>query len=381
MTGRDAHAATAPLRVGVIGCGVVSGTYLGNRHLFESFEIVACADLDASRAEARAAEFAIPRACSVDELLNDPNVDAVLNLTVPTAHASVSLAALEAGKHVFVEKPLAVSLADGRRILEVAKERGLRVGVAPDTFLGAGLQTCRALLDQMRIGAPVAASAFMLGHGHESWHPDPAFFYQVGGGPLLDMGPYYVTALVVLLGPVQRVTAASRITFPERRITSEPRRGQVIRVEVPTHIAGVLEFASGAIASLVTTFDVWGGTAPRLEIYGTTGTLLAPDPQAFGGPVFLLEPSTRRWTEVGLSHGFADNSRGLGLSDMARALGTGRPHRASGELGLHVLEIMHGLLLAAQEGRHYTLASTCGLPEALPVGFGLKRPADRFNSS
>lgn len=357
-----------PVKVGIVGCGAISGIYLKNSHILEMIDVVACADLLLDRAKARAEEYGIPKACTVDELLADPEIEIVVNLTIPKAHAEVALEAVRAGKSVYNEKPLTVEREDGRLLLREAKERGVLVGGAPDTFLGAGLQTCRKLVDDGWIGEPVAATAFMLSHGHESWHPDPVFYYKRGGGPMFDMGPYYLTALVNLIGPVARVTGSTRITFPERTITSKPKYGQTIIVETPTHIAGVMEFASGAIGTIVTSFDVWGGNVPHIEIYGTEGTLSVPDPNHFGGPVRVRRAGEREWTEVPLTHGYSENSRGLGVADMAYALRTGRPHRASGELAYHVLDIMHAFHDAAAGGVHVRLESTCQRPAPLPVG-------------
>lgn len=350
----------------MIGCGDISGIYLKNARLLEPIQVVAVADLIPARAAAKAAEFAVPRACSVAELLADPQIEIVLNLTVPKAHAEVAMAALAAGKSVYNEKPLAIKRADGQRLLEVARQRGLRLGGAPDTFLGAGLQTARKLVDDGAIGQPVAATACMVCHGHENWHPDPEFHYAAGGGPLLDMGPYYLTALVSLLGPVQRVCGSARISLPQRTITSAPKRGRTIQVETPTHIAGILDFAAGPIATLLTSFDVWHANLPLLEIYGTQGSLSAPDPNAFGGPVRLRRSDQEEWADVPLAFGYADNSRGLGLADMAAAMRTGRPHRASGELAYHVLDVMEAILDSARSGQHVRIQSTCERPAPLP---------------
>lgn len=353
--------------VGIIGCGNISGIYFKMCQTFRNLQVVACADLLPERARARAEEFGVPRACSVEELLADPNVDIVVNLTVPQAHAEICLAALEAGKHVHVEKPLAVHRGDGQKIVALAKSKGLRVGAAPDTFLGGGMQTCRKLLDDGWIGEPVAATAFMLCHGHETWHPDPAFYYQPGGGPMFDMGPYYLTALVSLLGPVQRVTGATRITFPTRTITSQPKYGTVVRVEVPTHVAGLMEFANGAIGTIIQSFDVWSHTLPCIEIYGTEGSMRVPDPNGFGGPVLVRRAGAKEWSEIPLTHGFTENARGIGVADMAAAIASGRPHRCSGELAFHVLDLMEGFHDAANQGAHYTLVSTVERPAPLPM--------------
>ena len=229
----------------------------------------------------------VPQACSVDELLSDPRIQIVVNLTPPAVHAGVAMAVLLAGKSVYNEKPLALTCEDAHKMIEMATSGGLRIGCAPDTILGAGLQTCRKLIDDGAIGLPIAATAFMLCHGHESWHPDPEFYYQVGGGPMFDMGPYYLTALVSLLGPVSRVSGSDRASFSERVIGSSPKKGQKIKVEVPTHVTGLLDFANGAMGTIITSFDVWSHTLPHLEIYGSEGTLSLPDPNTFGGPVRL----------------------------------------------------------------------------------------------
>ncbi len=358
-----------PTKIGVIGCGKISAAYLGIARQWPILHVEAVADLDPERAQARAEEFEVPRVLSVEDLLAEPEVEIVVNLTIPSAHDQIARAALEAGKSVYNEKPLAVKRADGAALVELARARGGRLGGAPDTFLGAGIQTCRKLVDDGWIGEPVAATAFMMCHGHESWHPDPAFYYQAGGGPMFDMGPYYLTALVNLMGPVCRVTGMARTTFPTRTITSQPRLGEVIHVEVPTHVAGVMEFASGAIGTITTSFDVWGGRLPPIEIYGTEGTLAVPNPNSFGGPV-LIKGGRRGgdWQEVPLSHPNDENSRSMGVADMAYALRSGRPHRASGDLAYHVLDLMHAFHEASEAGGAVRLGSTCERPTALPVG-------------
>ncbi len=365
-----------PVKVGLIGCGNISEIYLKNARKLDAIEVVACADLVRQRAEAKAAQHDLERACTVDELLADPEIAIVLNLTTPDAHAEIALAALEAGKSIYNEKPLAIQLEDGRRILETARSKKLRVGCAPDTFLGGAWQTTRKLIDEGAIGRPVAATAFMTCHGHENWHPDPEFLYQAGGGPMFDMGPYYLTALVNLLGPVRRVTGAASITFPERTITSEPKRGKKIKVEVPTHVAGVLEFVGGAVGTIITSFDVWHANLPFIEVYGATGSLSLPDPNCFGGPVRLRAADDDAWREVPLAFAHVENERGLGVADLATALGTRRRHRASGELALHVLEIMHAFHDAAHEGCHVQLRTTCDRPALLPPGFTFGEPSD-----
>lgn len=357
------------VKVGIIGCGNISSIYLKNlTELFEITEVAACADLVVERAIEKATEFNISNPCSVEDLLSDPNIELVVNLTIPATHASVNLAALEAGKHVYCEKPLAVTREDGKKVVDLAKEKGLLIGCAPETFLGAGLQTCRKLLDEGWIGTPVAATAFMMGRGPEGWHPNPDFFYQVGGGPMFDMGPYYITALIALLGSVERVTGSARISFPERIVTNKITYGRKLPVEIPTHIAGIMDFANGTVATLITSFDVWNSKLPRIELYGSEGTLMVPDPNTFGGPVLLARAGQSEWKEIPLAFEYHDNSRGIGVADMAYAIRTGRKHRASGDLAFHVLDIMHGFHDASAQEKHYRPISACGRPAPLPLG-------------
>jgi predicted dehydrogenase len=354
-------------RIGVVGCGNISPTYLRNCARFKHLEVVACADLIRGRAEAKAKEFNIPKVCTTAELVNDPHVDVVLNLTFPKAHAEVDLLALQAGKPVHAEKPFAVTREEGREVLALARAKKLRVGSAPDTFLGAAHQTARKLLDDGWIGQPAAATAFMMSHGAEGWHPDPEIFYERGGGPLLDMGPYYLTSLVNLLGPVRRVTGAARTSFPERLITSQPKCGKRIKVEVPTHLVGVLDFVNGAVATVITTFDVWASQVPFIEIHGSEGSLSVPDPNNFNGPVKVWRGGAEAWSEIPVTHGYDKESRSLGLADMAAAIQSGRPHRANGEMAFHVLDIVCAIHEASAQGQHIELTSTCSRPAPMPM--------------
>lgn len=358
----------APVRVGVMGCGAISAVYLRNLARLPETEAVACADIDPDRARTRAAEFGL-RACAPEALLAADDVEMVLNLTVPAAHAAVSLAALAAGKHVYTEKPLAIAREDGRRILAVAAERGLRVGCAPDTVLGAAIQTGRRLIDLGAIGRPLAATVTSMTHGMEAWHPNPEFFFQAGAGPLLDMGPYGLTALLHLVGPVRRVSAAAQISFPRRVIGSESRRGETIDVEVPTHVTGVLELEPGAIASLTVSWDVWYHHLPYLELYGTEGSLCVGDPNHF----LKMLPRLRRegwpaWVEIDSTSPFrAENWRGIGVADMARALRQGGPFRCTGEAGYHVLDVMTALATAADGHRVVEIESRPERPGPIPI--------------
>jgi predicted dehydrogenase len=333
---------------------------------FEILDVVACADMVMERAQAKATEHNIPKACTVEELLKDPEIKIVVNLTVPKVHAEIALKALHAGKCVHSEKPLGITREEGKKVLETAKKKKLLVGCAPDTFMGGGIQTCRKLLDDGWIGKPVASTAFMLGHGMESWHPDATFFYQVGGGPMFDMGPYYLTALITLLGPINRICSSTKISFPTRTITSQPNFGKKITVNTPTHLAGIMDFENGSIGTIITSFDVWAHKLPCIEIYGTEGSMIVPNPNDFSGDVLVKREGAADWSKMPYSHGYCENSRGIGVADMAYALTYGRENRASGEMAYHVLDAMNTFLDSSKEGRHLQLKSTCKRPKPLP---------------
>lgn len=355
------------VKVGVIGAGKIFPAYAAGCRAFSILDLDAVADIDEGRAAQQAVAHGVPRALSVDALLADPQIQIVVNLTVPKVHAAVSLAAIAAGKHLYSEKPLAVTRADGRRIVQAAAEQGVRVGCAPDTFLGGGQQTCRKLIDDGWIGEPVAAVAFMASHGPESWHPNPDFYYQAGGGPLLDMAPYYLTSLVNLLGPVRRVAGSAKASFAERVATSPEHFGRRLPVEVPTHVTALLDFASGAAATLMTSFDIWHANLPRIEVYGSEGTLSVPDPNIFGGAVRVRRAGAAEWSDAPLL--FDDKvGRGIGVADLAYAISSGRPQRASDELAFHVLDIMAAVEESSDQGRHLLLESACARPAALPLG-------------
>ena len=362
------------VKVGLIGCGKICDAYFKGSKPFKIMQIVACADLIDERAKAKAQQYEIPRACSVQELLADPEIQIVINLTIPAAHTEVNLAAIEAGKHVHVEKPLALNMDEAKRVLAAAKKRNVRVGCAPDTFFGGGAQTVRKLIDEGAIGVPVAATAFWLAHGHESWHPAPEFYYKPGGGPMLDMGPYYLTALVNQLGPVKRVSGSARTSFATRTITSQPLNGTVIDVEVPTHYSATLDFASGAIGTVVTSFDVWSHHLPIIEIYGSEGSITVPHPNGFGGACQIRPLGSDKWEDIQVLHS-TEVSRGVGVADMAYGIVYNRPHRASGELACHMLEIMLGVEQASRTGEYVELTTTCQRPAMLPPGL----PADQLD--
>jgi predicted dehydrogenase len=362
------------LRVGVVGVGQISGAYLGTIPRLENLRVTAIADLDPARAAEAARQLPGARALTPDELYPAGDVDLVLNLTVPAAHAEVAHAAIAAGKHVYGEKPLAATAAEARALLAAADAAGVRVGCAPDTVLGTGVQTARAVLDSGEIGVPVAATAFMVTPGHERWHPAPEFYYRPGGGPLLDMGPYYLTALVTLLGPVRRVVGMAATPRATRTIGSGPRAGTEFPVEVATHVTGVLEHQGGALSTLLMSFDVWAGALPRIEVYGTGGSLSVPDPNGFDGEVGLFRAEAKEWEPVPERGGYPGASRGFGLADLARALADGGPHRADGRLAYHVLDVMESLLAAARSGESVTVGSSCERPAAVPAG---ARPEER----
>lgn len=360
---------TPKVRVGIIGCGNISQAYFNGARLFEILDVVACADLNPAAASAKAGENGCA-AQTVDELLANPDVDLIINLTIPSVHAEVSLAALNAGKHVHCEKPLAVNLDDAGRVLDLAKAKGLLVGCAPDTFLGAGLQTARKMVDDGWIGDVLSGTAFLMSRGPESWHPNPAFFYEAGGGPMFDMGPYYMTALVHLLGPVKEVTGVTTRGFEERIATCKEQFGKLLPVSVPTHTSGTLVFHSGAVISVTISFDVHRHGHSPIELYGSQGSLKVPDPNTFGGPLEVWTPNSGEWREQALSHPYSENSRSIGAADMAYAIRSGgnRAQRSSGALAYHVLEIMHAFEKASHLKKHVEIKSRPPQPAPLPLG-------------
>lgn len=350
--------------IGIIGCGNISAAYLKAAAEFPILDIRALADRDISAAERRSAEFGVP-AQSVGALLADPEIAIVVNLTVPLAHVEVGLQVLRAGKHVYSEKPLGVATAEARTLLDEAAARGLRVGCAPDTFLGGAQQTCRKLIDAGAIGKPVAGTAFFMCPGHERWHPNPGFYYLHGGGPMLDMGPYYITSLVNLLGPVGRVAGITARPRAERLIASEPLNGTRIPVEVATHVAGTLEFVCGAVVTIAMSFDVAKHRHRPIELYGTAGAMQVPDPNRFDGEIELCRTG-EDFSVVPTEHGFADgNYRSIGVAEMAQAIASDRPHRASGALAFHVLEVMAAFQQSSDSGAHVRVASRPERPAAL----------------
>ncbi len=376
--------------IGIIGCGTIADVYLTNltQH-FENVEVLAVADMFVEKAAQAAEKFGVPKACSVEELLEIPEITIVLDLTIPAAHYSVNRQILEAGKHVYCEKPLALKYEEAAELVALAAEKKLVCVSAPDTFLGAGIQQSRAVIDSGRIGRPVAFTANMTCPGHELWHPNPAFYYRQGGGPMFDMGPYYMTALIYLLGPVKRISCFTVAGRPVRNIL-----GTMTETEVPTTYTGIMEFVCGAVGTVTMSFDTWKTSLPGMEIYGTEGSVTVPDPNGFRGPVSLYDGNKLRgiveavdqphpaklitmvtqqstceeevpmeFPEIPDPRG---NMRGLGVADLAQALADGRAPRLSPEISLHVVEALNAFEESAKSGLVYEMKSTCGSTE--PMG-------------
>ncbi|MGW5047426.1 Gfo/Idh/MocA family protein [Streptomyces griseoluteus] len=364
MTGPHQHR-TGPVGVAVIGCGTISDQYLANLASFPDLRVVFCADLDEDRARTQAEAYAVPGAGTVEQALAHPEVEIVVNLTVPSAHAAVGTAALRAGKHLWNEKPLTADTHSAAELLELAEKSGLRVGGAPDTFLGAGLQSALRAVHSGTIGTPLTALSLMQIPGPESWHPSPEFLYQPGGGPLFDMGPYYLTTLVNVFGPVERVSAVGGRSRDRRVIGSGERAGTEFDVTVSTHVSALLEFSGGRFATAVFSFDSPLLRLGFVEVTGLDATLVLPDPNHFDGTTAVEDGGPRRHLPVeGTSSG-----RGTGVLDMARAIRSGTAHRATGDLAFHVLEVMTAISTAADSGLPVPVHSRCAVPEPLPVGW------------
>jgi predicted dehydrogenase len=355
--------------LGILGTGNIFGRYVEGLARYPELTVVRVGDIDTARAEKAAAEYGIAAWGDDTDLYGDDSVEIVVNLTPPVHHAHTSIAALQAGKHVYVEKPLATTTADGAAMLEAARVSGRLLGSAPDTFLGSAGQTARYAIDQGLIGEPVGAAGFVRSSRVETWHPDPRSFFQEGGGPVMDMGPYYLAALVNCLGPVSTVSAATRIGAPRRTVTSPGRVVDHVDVEVATHASAVLTFASGAIGTVLMSFDIWDTDLPRIEIYGTEGTLSAANPNHFDGDVRVKRHHDDDWTvlpPVVELFGAVDSQeqyrRGLGVLDLVGAL-DGQPHRTGVDFAFHTLEVLTSIETAQHEARVVTLDSSCPRPQ------------------
>lgn len=357
-----------PLRVALVGCGNISTQYLDSLSRLPNLTLVSVTDPVPAAAGRVAAEQGVP-ARSLADVLAAEDTDVVLNLTPPQVHAPLTIEALQAGKHVYLEKPFAVVPGEADAMVAAATAADRRIGCAPDTVLGTGIQTARRLIDDGTIGQPIAATAFMMSPGHESWHPNPGFYYLRGGGPLLDMGVYYLTALVTLLGPVAQVSAMGSRVRTERLVpVGAPRAGERLPVEVDTYLAASLRHASGVLSTLIVSFDTLASALPRIEVYGTTASLDVPDPNQFANPVGIARSRAEPFRYVGDLAGYADAGRGYGLADLARSIVAGVPHRQSAEVGFHVHEVMERIGEAAQSGRTLGVTSRCERPAAVPRG-------------
>lgn len=365
------------VKIGIIGCGNVLSQYLDLAAIHPEFEVVACADLSRAAAESQADRYGIPKVLDPDTLIADSDIEIVVNFTPPVVHSEVTLQAIAAGKHVFTEKPFATSLAAADDIVRAAREANVSVACAPATFLGAGMQTSRKLIDDGWIGRPVAAFASFTCRGYEHWHPNIDPFYSPGAGPMLDIGPYLITNLINFLGPARRVSASAQRSSETRPRPNAGAADGPIEIQVPTHIAGTVDFASGAVATVMTSWDMWSASLPQIEIYGTKGTLTAPNPDHYTGmptlrrgeprdlTIDMYPPRGGDWRDMPMTHR-GDAGRAIGIADMADAIRTGRPIRTGAEFAYHALEVMLAFEESSKRGEHVDIASTCDRPAPLP---------------
>lgn len=355
--------------VGIIGCGNINSIYMENlTKMFHNVELLAICDLDSEKTRIAVEKYGVKHIYTIEEMLADEKIKIVVNLTTPIGHYELCKRILLAGKNAYVEKPLSLSLEEGKELIALAKEKGLLIGCAPDTFMGAGIQTAIKVIQDGIIGDVIGATAFMMCHGHENWHPAPEFYYKKGGGPMFDMGPYYLTALVSMIGSVDSVSGMTSKSFETRTITSAPLYGTVIDVEIPTHVSGMLRFKNGAVANIITSFDVWGSTLPKIEVYGTRGSMIVPDPNCFDGEILVKQSFSNDFEKVPLLFKHSENSRGYGISDMADCILNNRKDLcASGEKALHVLEIMHAIHTSSNTGKQIQLTTFCDVPRPVEL--------------
>jgi len=364
------------LGVGIIGCGNISTTYLKFAPKFGDLEMRAVADINMDAAYARAEEYQV-RANTVDELLAADDIDIIVNLTIPAAHYDITRRILEAGKHAYSEKPFVLNLEEGKALRDLADSKGLRIGSAPDTFFGGSHQLARSVIDAGQIGKVIGGTCHVMSHGMEHWHPNPDFFYQPGGGPILDLGPYYITNLIQLIGPVRAVTAMTATSFPSRTITNGPRTSETVPVDTPTNIHALLEFENGAIITFGASWDVWNSSHPNMELYGTEGSMSLPDPNFFGGDVAVTNRGDEYSVIPATDHPFGvpneehgggvmqANYRAAGLADMAQSINEGRLHRCNIDVALHAVDVMTSILAAGETRQWITMTTTCKRPTAL----------------
>ena len=363
------------MNIGIIGCGNISPTYFNSYKLYNNFKVIACADINEEIAKKSASEFNVTFQ-TVDVLLTNPEIDIVLNLTIPSAHKEIILKTLESGKHSFSEKPLAMNFEEGKKIYQLAKEKNLYVGCAPDTFLGAAGQKAREIIDSQKIGNIVLGTFNLMSHGMEHWHPNPDFFFKSGAGPIFDVGVYYITQLVNLLGSVESIISVSGTASEERIITSEPRKGEKIIVETPTTLLGVLNFVNKTKVQLFASWDVWKHQHTAIELYGLDGSMVIPDPNYFGGKL-KISAKDSDWELIDINNmalgvpnkedgdGLVANYRGIGLADMVNSIKERKKARCSIDLTLHVLEVMEGILISSEKSSIYTITTSCEKPEYL----------------
>ena len=374
------------MNIGIIGCGNISPVYFNAHKLYNNFKVTACADINETAAKKSASEFNVSFQ-TIDEILTNPNIDIILNLTIPTAHKEIIIKTLNSGKHSFSEKPLAISFEEGKEIYKLAKEKNLYVGCAPDTFLGAAGQKARQLIDNNKIGRIVLGTFNIMSHGMEHWHPNPDFFFKPGAGPIFDLGVYYITQLVNLLGSVESIVSVSGTASEERIITSEPRNGEKIKVETPTTLMGVLNFHNKSKIQLFASWDIWKHCHTKIELYGLNGSILIPDPNYFGGEI-LLSNKDSEWQKIktedmclGIPNHddkgeMVANYRGIGLSDMVNNIKLGKNPRCSLELVLHVLEIMEGIIISSETSNIYKTKTSCVKPDFLEEEEAMKLRAN-----
>lgn len=357
------------VNVGIVGCGNICDIYLKNlTKLFKNVEVVSLSNRTMSKAIAKAKEYGIAKVQTFEEMITDDSIQLIINLTTPKAHYELNKKALNSLKHVYCEKPLSLSFGESKELLDIAKKNGVLIGSAPDTFLGASYRTARRLIDEGQIGTITSAYSFDVCHGHENWHPSPSFFYEVGGGPMYDRGPYNLSVLIDLIGPADYVAGMTGKAFKNRVVTSEPLKGSTVPVKIPTHVNALVHFANGALCTMSTSFDVWESKLPFTEIHGTKGSLLLPIPIDFGGDVFIKKEGSDSFEKVDTGTLYQENSRGLGVSDMARCILDGGSFRCDASTAVHAIEIMEKIHQSSHEKTFKMLESTCNRPEPLQEG-------------